>query len=135
MADLRRFLLEPKWRNRFLDTVTDPDIVYYWRQAFPQLGTNKSIGPVITRLETFLSPKPIRYMVSQRENRVDLGEIMDSGKILIARLPQGQMGAENSFLMGSLVVAKLQQMTMRRQNRRRRGAGTSSATLTRRIIF
>ncbi|MES2707980.1 MAG: type IV secretion system DNA-binding domain-containing protein [Verrucomicrobiota bacterium] len=121
MAGLRRFLLEPKWRNRFLETVTDPDVVYYWKQAFPQLGSNKSIGPVITRLETFLSPKPIRYMVSQKENRVDLGEIMDGGKILIARLPQGQMGAENSFLMGSLVVSKLQQMTMRRQRQEAAG--------------
>lgn len=118
LADLRRFLLEPAVREKFLTTVKDPDIVYYWRKGFPQLSGNKSIGPVLTRLETFLSPKPIRYLVSQKENRLDFAEIMDSGKILLAKLPQGQMGKENSFLLGSLLVAKFQQLVMGRQAQR-----------------
>jgi len=115
LADLRRFLLDPGWRENFLATVTDPEIVFYWKRGFPQLGGNKSIGPILTRLETFLSPKPIRYMVSQRENRLDFAEMMDSGKIFLAKLPQGRMGRENSHLLGSLIVAKLQQMAMSRQ--------------------
>lgn len=98
LADLRRFLLDPAWREKFLATVTDPEIVFYWKRGFPQLGGNKSIGPILTRLETFLSPKPIRYMVSQRENRLDFADIMDRGKIFLAKLPQGQMGKENAHL-------------------------------------
>jgi hypothetical protein len=115
LSDLRRFLIEPAYRERFLDTVLDPDIVYYWKKAFTQLSGNKSIGPVLTRLDTFLSPKPIRYMVSQTVNRLDFSEIMDSGKIFLAKLPQGQIGKENSFLLGSLLVAKFQQLVMGRQ--------------------
>lgn len=114
LSDLRRFLLDAEWREQFLQTVTDPDVRFYWKRAFPQLGGNKSIGPIITRLETFLSPKPIRYMVSQRENRLDFGGMMDSGKIFLAKLPQGQIGRENAFLLGSLVMTKLQQMAMSR---------------------
>jgi hypothetical protein len=60
LSDLRRFLLDAEWREQFLQTVRDPDVRFYWKRAFPQLGGNKSIGPIITRLETFLSPKPIR---------------------------------------------------------------------------
>ncbi len=115
LADLRRFLIEPEFRNRFLTTVGDPDIVYYWQKGFAQLTGNKSIGPVLTRLETFLSPKPIRYMVSQKENRLDFARIMNTGKIFLARLPQGQIGRENAFLLGSLLVAKFQQTAMARQ--------------------
>ncbi len=115
LSDVRRFLLDPKYREQFLKTVTDPDVVLYWKLGFPQLGGNKSIGPILTRLETFLSPKPIRYMVTQRENRLDFADMMDRGKIFLARLPQGQMGKENSNLLGSLLVAKLQQMAMSRQ--------------------
>ena len=114
LSDLRRFLLDAEWREQFLQTVSDPDVRFYWKRAFPQLGGNKSIGPIITRLETFLSPKPIRYMVSQRENRLDFGGMMDSGKIFLAKLPQGQIGRENAFLLGSLVMTKLQQMAMSR---------------------
>lgn len=115
LADLRRFLLEPKYRNEFLATVCDPEIVYYWQHAFTQLSGNKSIGPVLTRLETFLSPKPIRYMVSQKENRLDFGAILDTGKIFLAKLAQGLIGRENSYLLGTLLVAKLQQLAMSRQ--------------------
>lgn len=114
LADLRRFLLDTDWRSSFLQTITDPDVRFYWQRAFPQLGGGKSIGPIITRLETFLSPKPIRYMVSQKENRLDFGAMMDTGKIFLAKLPQGQIGRENAFLLGSLVMTKLQQMAMSR---------------------
>ena len=115
LADLRRFLIEPAFRNQFLESVSDPDIVYYWKKAFPTLAGNKSVGSVLTRLDTFLSPKPIRYMVSQRENRLDFADIMNSGKIFLAKLSQGKMGRENSYLMGSLLVAKFQQAAMGRQ--------------------
>lgn len=115
LADLRRFLLDAEFRNKFLTTVTDPDLIYYWRKGFPQLGGNKSIGPVLTRLETFLAPKPVRYIVSQQANRLDFADIMDSGKIFLAKLPQGQIGKENAFLLGSLLMSKFQQTAMSRQ--------------------
>lgn len=118
LSDLRRFLIEPSYRNEFLATVRDPDIIYYWRKSFVQLSGNKSLGSVLTRLETFLAPKPIRYMVTQRENRIDCGDIMDTGKIFLAKLPQGEMGKENSFLLGSLLVSKFQQLAMGRQAQR-----------------
>lgn len=118
LADLRRFLLDGRYRHRFLETVTDPEIVYYWRQAFPQLTGGKSIGPVVTRLDEFLSRKPIRYMVSQKENRVNFAEVIDGGRILLAKLPQGLIGRENSYLLGSLLLSKLQQMAMSRQRMR-----------------
>ena len=112
---MQRFLLEPDFRASVLETVLDADVVYYWKKGFPQLGGSKSIGPVLTRLQTFLSPKPIRYMVGQRDTKLDIAEIMDSGKILLVKLPQGLMGAENSYLLGSLIVSKIQQAAMARQ--------------------
>jgi hypothetical protein len=115
LSDLRRFLLEPAYRNQFLETVRDPDVVYYWRKGFSQLSGNKSIGPVLTRLETFLSPKAIRYMVSQRANKLDFASILDTGKIFLARLAQGTIGKENAYLLGTLLVAKFQQLAMSRQ--------------------
>ena len=118
LADLRRFLIEPAFREKHLKSVRDPDIVYYWKKGFAQLSGNKSIGPAITRLDTFLAPKPIRYMVSQTVNRLDFGDILDTGKIFLAKLSQGQMGKENAFLLGSLLVAKFQQLAMGRQAQR-----------------
>jgi len=115
IADLRRFLIEPAFRNEFLKSVKDSEVVYYWQKSFPHLSGNKSIGSILTRLDTFLAKKPIRYMVSQPENRLDFANIMDSGKIFLAKLPEGLLGRENSYLLGSLLISKFQQITMSRQ--------------------
>jgi hypothetical protein len=118
LADLQRFLIEPGFRAEFLKTVQDPQILYYWQKGFAQLSGNKSIGPILTRLETFLGPKPLRYMVSQKENRLDFAKIMDGGKILLAKLAQGTFGEKNSYLLGTLLVGKLQLTAMSRQHMR-----------------
>jgi len=115
IADLRRFLIEPAFRNEFLKSVKDSEVVYYWQKSFPHLSGNKSIGSILTRLDTFLAQKPIRHMVSQRENRLDFAHIMDTGKIFLAKLPEGLLGRENSYLLGTLIVSKFQQIAMSRQ--------------------
>jgi hypothetical protein len=115
LADLRSFLIEPAFRNEFLKSVKDSEVIYYWQKSFPHLSGNKSIGSILTRLDTFLAKKPIRHMVSQPENRLDFGQIMDSGKIFLAKLPEGLLGKENSYLLGTLMVSKFQQMAMSRQ--------------------
>jgi len=115
IADLRRFLIEPVFRNDFLKSVKDSEIVYFWQKSFPHLSGNKSIGSILTRLDTFLAQKPIRHMVSQPENRLDFAHIMDTGKIFLAKLPEGILGRENSHLLGTLMVSKFQQIAMSRQ--------------------
>jgi Type IV secretion-system coupling protein DNA-binding domain len=115
IADLRRFLIEPAFRNEFLKSVKDSEVVYYWQKSFPHLSGNKSIGSILTRLDTFLAQKPIRHMVSQPENRLDFAQIMDTGKIFLAKLPEGLLGRENSYLLGTLMVSKFQQIAMSRQ--------------------
>jgi hypothetical protein len=114
LVDLRRFLVEPAFRKQFLSSVTDPEVVYYWSKEFPLL-TGRPQGPVLTRLDTFLRPKPIRYMVAQRESRLDFADMLDSGKILLARLSHGAIGAENAHLLGTLLVSKLHQAALGRQ--------------------
>ena len=115
LADLRRFLLESPFRTEFLQTVHDPELIYYWQKVFPQLGGGKSIGSILTRLQDFFSRKPLRNMVSQRDNKLDFANIMDSGKIFLAKLSEGLCGAENSYLLGTLLVSKFQQLAMARQ--------------------
>ncbi len=116
LADVRRFLLEKPFHNQFLETVQDPELVYYWREVFPKLTGGKSIGPILTRLQDFFSREPIRNMVSQRGNKLDFARIMDEGRIFLAKLSEGLCGTENSYLLGTLLVSKFQQLAMARQS-------------------
>jgi len=114
LVDLRRFLVDPAFRAEFLATVRDPEIVYYWQKSFPFL-VGKPQGPILTRLDTFLRPKLIRHMVAQRNQRFDLGAVMNDGKIVLAKLAQGAIGEENAHLLGTLLVSKFHQLALSRQ--------------------
>ena len=114
LADLRRFLVEPAFRRRFLETVGDPEVVYYWTKEFPLLS-GKPQAPLLTRLDTFLRPKLIRHMVSQKENRLDFASIMNGRRIFLAKLAQGAIGEENASLLGAVLVSKLHQIAQSRQ--------------------
>jgi len=115
LIDLRKFLIEKEFRAEFLKTVTDPSIIYYWNKEYPLLKSS-SIGPILTRLDSFLRPKVIRNMVAQ-DKSIDFEHILDSKKILLIKLSQGLIGEENSYLMGAFIVSKLQQAAMSRQSK------------------
>lgn len=113
LADVRRFLVEKSFRDSFLKTVSDPNVIYYWQKEYPLLRSN-SIGSILTRLDTFLRPKLIRNMVSQRKG-LDFDHLLDTKKIILIKLSQGLIGAENSYLLGTVVVSKIHQAAMARQ--------------------
>lgn len=115
LADLRRFLVESAFRKDYLKSVQDPEIVYYWERGFPLLAGTKSVGPIVTRLNDFLATPSIRLMVSQPESRLNFADIMDGGKIFLAKLPVGLAGRKDCQLLGSLIVSKFQQIAMSRQ--------------------
>lgn len=115
LFDLRQFLSDKAFRTQFLRTVSDEEVVHYWRNEFPLLR-GAAHSPILTRLNTFLRPKVLRYMVAQKENRLDVRAIMDGRKILLAKLSHGLIGEDNSHLLGSLLVAKIAQAAVSRQD-------------------
>jgi hypothetical protein len=113
IGDLRKFLIEPAFRASTLQSCTDEELVYYWHKEYPLLKTS-SIGSILTRLDSFLRPKSIRAMVCQHQG-LDFHDLMNSNKIVLVKLAQGLIGGENSYLLGALIVAKLQQAALARQ--------------------
>ncbi|MCG3165585.1 MAG: hypothetical protein POELPBGB_01353 [Bacteroidia bacterium] len=112
--DLRKFLTDDKFRAQTLQKVQDPNITYYWKKEFPLLRSN-SIAPILTRLDTFLRPKIVRNMMVQKSG-IDFHDVINSKKIFLVKLSQGLIGEDNSYLLGSIIVAKLHQAALHRQN-------------------
>ena len=113
LLDLRRFLVDMTFRNDFLKTVKDETVHTYWKHEFPVLKNN-SIAPILTRLDTFLRPKVLRNMMMQREG-IDFDDVMNNKKILLVKLSQGLIGEQNSYLLGTLIISKLNQFAQARQ--------------------
>lgn len=114
LIDLRRFLVEKPFRDTWLSTVTDPSIAYYWKHEYP-LQKTSSIGPILTRLDAFLRPRQIRLMVAQQK-MVNLKEAIAEKAIVCVKLSKGLLGADNSYLLGSLLISKLHQAAFAQQS-------------------
>lgn len=113
LIELKSFLLEDTFRKEFLTTVTDPSIHYYWNNEYSYL--KKRISPLLTRIDTFLRPKIIRYMLAQKQG-IDFRKCIDEKKIVLIKLSQGLIGEDNSYLLGSLFLSKFNQVAQSRQN-------------------
>mgnify|MGYP001199456095 CR=1 FL=1 len=115
LFELRRFLIEKDFRDKFLETVDDPSIHYFWKQEFPHLGT-KPQASILIRLDSFLRNKLIRNIVCQKETKLNFRQIMDDKKVLLIKLSQGLIGEENAYLLGTLLVSRLYQTALSRQD-------------------
>jgi hypothetical protein len=115
LIDLKRFLVENDFRKTYLASVSDPEVIYYWQKEFPLLKGNPQAS-ILTRLNSFLRVKLIRNIVAQRQG-LNFEEILNGKKIFLGKLAQGLIGEENSYLLGALIVSKIQQVAMARQAR------------------
>ena len=116
LIELKRFLIEDTFRNSFLKNINDPSLHYYWNNEFPLV--KKRIAPLLTRIDTFLRPKLVRYMLAQKKG-VDIADCLANNKIVLLKLSQGLIGEQNSYLLGSLFLAKFNQSALARQNQSR----------------
>jgi len=115
LIEMKRFLIEKDFRNEFLESVDDPTLHYYWNNEYHMVS--KRIAPLLTRIDTFMRPKTIRYMYMLAQKKgIDLRACMDEGKIVLIKLSQGLIGEENSFMLGAMLLAKFNQAAMSRQS-------------------
>jgi hypothetical protein len=113
LLELRRFLLEEDFRNEYLKSVNNSDLIYYWQKQFPLLKGN-SLGSILVRLDSFLRSKIIKNIVAQK-NGLSFENIMNEQKIFLVKLSQGLIGEENAGLLGTLLISKFHQTAMARQ--------------------
>ena len=115
LAELRLFLSDSKFRDQYLESLEDRELLHFWQNEFTKLRSN-SISSLLSRLNTFLRSKLIRHIVGQKESKLNFNTIMNDGYIFLAKLSQGIIGEENAHLLGTLLVSKFQQTAMSRQN-------------------
>lgn len=115
LLDLKRLLSDKAFRDTFLKHVDDQGIRHFWQHEYPMIS-GKPQGSILVRLDAFLRQNLIRNIVCQKDTRLNFREVMDSSKILLVKLSQGLIGAENSYLLGTLLVSKLYQAALGRQS-------------------
>jgi hypothetical protein len=114
---LYRFLTEDELRSQVVSKLEDPVVHRFWTREFPSYGDNlrgEALSPVLNKLGSFIANPLIRSILAQEGSRVDLVELMNDGKVLLANLSTGAIGEDASLLLGGLLLSTIQLSAMAR---------------------
>lgn len=119
MLDITRMLTDKKFRDKVLKHVTDIVVKQFWRVEFGSWGekeTNLAIAPILNKVGAFVANPIIRNIIGQPKSTFNVRDIMDKGKILVINLSKGLIGEDNSAILGSLLITKIQLAAMSRSD-------------------
>jgi hypothetical protein len=117
LIDLPRLYTDDNFRERVLRSVTDPEVLRFWREEFPSYTKafrSEAVAPILNKAGQFTASPQLRLILGQVAPRLDLKFTMDNRRILIANLAKGAIGEQASNLLGSLLVSHLQLVAMER---------------------
>lgn len=117
LIDLTRLFTDDAWQRYKISKVKNPVVRAFWTKEMANSGMrekqeiipyfNSKFGPFVTNGQ-------IRNIIGQTKSAFNLREAMDNGKIILCNLSKGRTGELNSQLLGSILVAKIQQAAMSR---------------------
>jgi len=117
LLGVNRMLAEPDYRKKIVDRITDPVVKSFWVNEFARYTQRYEVeatAAIQNKIGQFISNPLIRNIIGQVRSKINMREIMDGGKILIANFSKGKIGEDNSRLLGALLITKLQLAAMSR---------------------
>lgn len=119
LLGVTRMLSDKSFRKKVIEKIQDPVVKAFWVNEFAGYADKfaaEAVSPIQNKVGQFLSSSLIRNIVGQVKSSIDLRSVMDDGKILIMNLSKGRIGEDNSELLGSMMITKIQLAAMSRVN-------------------
>lgn len=119
LVDVLKILNDKRFREKIVSKLSDPVLVSFWRDEFDQMPINfrqEAINPIQNKVGQFVTSPLVRAIIGRPKSSLTLEKIMDEGKILLVNLAQGKLGEDNSALLGAMIITKIQQAAMRRED-------------------
>lgn len=117
LLQVLKVLNDTKFRRSVVEKIGDPIIKDFFVNEFErydQKFRTEAIAPIQNKVGQFLSSTVVRNIVGQPANSINIRQAMDESKILLIDLSIGKIGEDNSQLLGSLMITKIQMAAMTR---------------------
>jgi hypothetical protein len=117
LLGITRILVDKEYRQKIVDNIKDPVVKAFWVNEFEEWRDqfrNEAIAPIQNKVGQFLSTALVRNIVGQSKSTVDIFDIMNTGKIFLVNVSKGRIGEDNSALLGSMLITKMQLAAMER---------------------
>ncbi|MCA9334956.1 type IV secretion system DNA-binding domain-containing protein [Candidatus Saccharibacteria bacterium] len=119
MLDITRMLTDKKFRKETLSYCKDTVVLQFWNIEFNSWTEKfqaEAIAPILNKVGAFTANPIIRNIIGQPKSTFNIRQMMDEGKILIVNLSKGLLGEDNSSVLGSFLVTKIQLAAMSRSD-------------------
>ena len=119
LLGIQRMLSDGRYRAWVVRQVKDPLVRSFWVDEFE--GLNKSlqqemVAPIQNKVGQLLMSPHLRNILGQIRSRIDARFMMDKGRIFIADVSKGKLGADKANLLGALLVTQFELAAMSRAN-------------------
>ena len=119
LLSITRLLTDRDYRKYIVGLISDPQMKLFWNNEFARMESNErliteAISPIQNKVGQFLNSELIRNIVGQPKSSIKVDEIINSGKLFFVSLATGRIGANNTALLGAMIVSQLQFAAMRR---------------------
>jgi len=117
IVSLRRLLSDDDFRREVVKRSNDESVKRFWEVEFPANRAEFEAGPIsqlLNKLDELLATDMVRNILGQPLNTFDFREFIDSRKIVLCKVSKGVLGAENSALLGSLIIWKIYEAALSR---------------------
>jgi len=117
MRGMISMLTDRNYRQKVVEYIQDDMVKRFWAIEFADWSEKfdtDAIIPLVNKLGQFLSDPMLRNIFGQKENKVDIAQLMNAKKIILINLSKGRIGEENSSFFGSMFVTKIKQAGMER---------------------
>jgi hypothetical protein len=117
LAEITELLIHFQWRQALRERLSDVvGLRPFWRwyESLQSNHRNQSIAPLLNKLRAFVLPGPVRSIIGQARSKLDMRAHLDSGGLLLVRVPKGTLGEKTSRLLGAMIIARVWQLAMKR---------------------
>lgn len=117
LLGVNRMLTDADYRAWVVRQVKDPFVRNFWTEEFASYDARfarEAIAPIQNKIGQFLMNPPIRNILGQVKCRINFRFMMDTGRVFIANLSKGKLGADKANLLGSLLATQFQMAAMSR---------------------
>ena len=117
LLGVQRMLSDARYRAWVVRQVKDPAVRSFWEDEFERYERRfmqEAVAPIQIKLGQVLMSPHLRNILGQVRGRIDFRRMMDGGKIFVASLSKGRIGADKAGLLGSLLVTQFHLAAMSR---------------------
>ena len=114
-----RILSDNAYRDEVVKHCKNPMVKNFWMKEFKSFHEKyrtEAIAPIMNKIGQFFSSSLTRNILGQTHSGFSIKDIMDNKKILLVNLSKGRLGEDNSNLIGSLIITKIQLAALSRAN-------------------